>query len=55
MSLAPHSGHEYQDNNIGGNSRVHMGDAYHQHGPSPDERTLSAILENLSYPGMFDR
>jgi hypothetical protein len=55
MSLAPRSGHEYQDNNIGGNSRVHIGDAYHQHGPSPDERTSSAILENLSYPGMFDR
>jgi hypothetical protein len=55
MSLAPRSGHEYQNNHIGGNSRVQMGDAYHQYGPSPDERALSAILESLSYPGMYDR
>jgi hypothetical protein len=55
MDLTPRSGHGYQDINIGGSSRVHMGDAYYQHGPSPDERALSAILESLSYPGMFDR
>jgi hypothetical protein len=55
MNLTPRSGHGYQDINIGGSSRVHMGDAYYRHGPSPDERALSAILESLSYPGMFDR
>jgi hypothetical protein len=55
MNLTPRSGHGYQDINIGGSSRVHMGDAYHHHGPSPDERALSAILDSLSYPGMHDR
>jgi hypothetical protein len=55
MNLTPRSGRGYQDINIGGSSRVHMGDAYHQHGPSPDERALSAILESLSYSGMHDR
>jgi hypothetical protein len=55
MNLTPRPGHGYQDINIGGSSRVHMGDAYHHHGPSSDERALSAILESLSYPGMYDR
>jgi hypothetical protein len=48
------SGHGYQNIHNGGNSRVHMGDAYH-YGRSPDERALQAILESLSYQGMHDR
>lgn len=46
-------GHHYQGVHVLAD-RVHLGDSYH-HEPSPGERALNAVLENLRYPGMYDR
>jgi hypothetical protein len=53
--MASHGGHSYTNSYISGSSRVHMGDAHHYHGPSPDERAFSSMLESLYYEGMNDR
>lgn len=54
MALVPNNIRSYQHIYSEGNSRVHLGDIYHDR-QSPDERALHAILESLSYPGMTDR
>ena len=53
--MASHSGHSYSDIHSSGASRNHLGDVYHQHGPSPDQQALNAVLDSLRYDGMDDR
>lgn len=54
MASVPTAGRIYQNIQSADNSRMHLGDVYHDH-RSPDERALEAILDSLSYPGMTDR
>jgi len=53
--MASHSGHSYSDIHSSGASHNHLGDVYHQHGPSPDQQALNAVLDSLRYDGMDDR
>lgn len=53
MAESSQAGHQYS-NVQNYDSQIHIGNVYN-YGETSDERTLRAILESLSYPGMEDR
>lgn len=53
MPLPARIGHHYDSVHVSGD-RTHLEDVYHYEA-SPEERALNAVLENLKYPGMYDR
>ena len=51
-TFSPRMGNVYQDVRVTVD-RAHLGD-FHHHGPPPQERARSAVLDSLKYPGMYN-